>query len=241
MQKNAAWGLAGLALGVAVALTLPSLAQDASPAPGTMERTVTVSGTATIRSDPDEATVTLGVRTQALTAEAAMRDNANRMNDVIQAIRGEGVAADDISTAWINLYPQYDDAGVTIVGYVAENQVYATVRVMDSIGAVIDAAIEAGANLSSGITFGLSDESQGVEDALGDAVTDARSKAEALAEATGAQLGAVITVVEAGAPAPQPLYRDYALAAEDSVGGAPPVETPTIETQVGVTVTWELI
>ncbi len=240
MKGNAKWGLAGVALGVAVALTLPSLAQDSSPAPGTMERTVTVSGSATIRSEPDEATVTLGVRTQALTAESAMRDNANRMDDVIQAVRRAGVAADDVATAWINLYPQYDDAGVTIVGYVAENQVNATVRAMDSIGSVIDAAIEAGANLSSGISFGLSDESVGVEGALAEAVADARSKAEVLADASGAQLGAVMHVSEAGAPVPPTAYRDYAYA-EASGGGVPPVETPTIETQVGVSVTWELI
>jgi hypothetical protein len=169
-----------------------------------------------------------------------MRDNANRMNDVIQAIRREGVAADDIATAWVSLYPQYDDAGVTIVGYVAENQVYATVRNMDGIGAVIDAAIEAGANMSSGITFGLSDESQGVEAALADAVEDARSKAESLAAATGAQLGAVMTVVEGAGTTPSPVYRDYAYA-EDAAAGAPPIETPTIETQVSVSVTWELL
>jgi len=239
MKVNAKWGLAGVALGIAVALTLPSLAQDASPQPGTMERTVTVSGTATITSDPDEATVTLGVRTQALTAEAAMRDNANRMNDVIQAVRRSGVAADDVATAWINLYPQYDDAGVTVVGYVAENQVNATVRNMDAIGSVIDAAIGAGANLSSGISFGLSDSSQGVEGALADAVADARSKAVALADAAGAQLGAVVTVSETGSVQPPIAYRDYGVTAD--AAGAPPVETPTIETQVGVTVTWELI
>ena len=239
MKANAKWGLAGVALGVAVALTLPSLAQDASPEPGTMERTVTVSGMATISSEPDEATITLGVRTQALTAEAAMRDNANRMNDVIQAVRRTGVAADDVATAWISLYPQYDDTGVTIVGYIAENQVNATVRAMDTIGNVIDAAIEAGANLSSGISFGLSDESAGVEGALADAVADARSKALALADASGAQLGAVIHVAEAGAPVPPIAYRDYAVA--EGAAGVPPVETPTIETQVGVTVTWELI
>ena len=241
MKGNAKWGLAGVALGVAVALTLPSLAQTSAPEPGTMERTVTVSGTATIRSEPDEATVTLGVRTDALTAEAAMRDNANRMNDVIQAVRRQGVAADDIATAWINLYPRYDDSGISIVSYTAENQVNVTVRMMDGIGAVIDAAIEAGANLSSGISFGLSDENAGVEGALADAVADARSKAVALAEATDAQLGAVITVVETGVPTPPILYRDYAYAGEAAMAGAPPVEAPTIETEVGVTVTWELI
>lgn len=241
MKANTRWGIAGVALGVAVALTLPSLAQTSAPEPGTMERTVTVSGTATIRSEPDEAVVTLGVRTDALTAEAAMRDNANRMNDVIQAVRREGVAADDIATAWINLYPRYDDSGISVVGYTAENQVNVTVRAMDGIGGVIDAAIDAGANLSSGISFGLSDDGVGAESALADAVKDARSKAAALAEATGAQLGAVVTVVETGAPTPPVAYRDYAYAEDAAMAGAPPVETPTIETEVGVAVTWELI
>ncbi len=240
MNGNAKWGLAGLVLGVTVALMLPSLAQTSGPQPGTTQRTVTVSGKATITSDPDEAVVTLGVQTQAQTAEAAMRDNANRMNDVIQAVRSEGVAPDDIATAWINLYPRYDDNGMSIVGYTAENQVNVTVRAMDDIGRVIDAAIEAGANLSSGIAFGLSDESAGAESALADAVGDARSKAEALAAASDAQLGAVVSVVETGAPTPPVMYRDYALAEDATAAGAPPVETPTIETKVGVTVTWEL-
>jgi len=239
MKGTAKWGIAGLLLGVVVALTLPSIAQDPEEADGVAERTVTVSGTATISSDPDEATVTLGVVTNALTAEAAMRDNAKRMEDVIAAIRRAGVAADDVATAWVNLYPRYDDAGVTIVGYTAENQVNATVRDMDSIGEVIDAAIAAGANLSSGISFGLSDESQGVEAALADAVADARSKAEALAAATGAQLGVVVQVVESGTPAPSPLYRDYAVA--EAASAAPPIETPTIERQVSVSVTWALV
>ncbi len=239
MHTNAKWGVAGLVLGVAVALTLPSIAQDPEASNGSTDRAVTVSGTATIRSDPDEATVTLGVVTHAVTAEASMRDNAKRMEQVIAALRRVGVAADELATAWINLYPRYDDAGNTIIGYTAENQVHATVRDMDAIGRVIDAAIDAGANLTSGISFGLSDENQGVEDALADAVADARSKAEVLAAATGAQLGAVVRISEAGAPSPQPLYRDFAVA--EAASAVPPVETPTIERQVSVTVTWALI
>ena len=240
MKGTTKWGIAGLVLGLVVALTLPSIAQDPEDVDGVADRTVTVSGTSTISSDPDEATVTLGVVTNAVTAEAAMRDNAKRMEDVIAAVRRAGVAADDVATAWVNLYPRYDDAGIAIVGYTAENQVNATVRDMDSIGTVIDAAIDAGANLSSGIAFGLSDESQGVEAALADAVVDARSKAEALAAATGAQLGVVVQVVESGTPFPSPtMYRDYAVA--ESVAGAPPIETPTIERQVSVSVTWALV
>lgn len=239
MGKDLRGGLVGLALGVAVALALPTFAQSPTPAPGTGERTVTVSGTATIRSQPDEATVTLGVQTRALTAEAAMRDNAERMREVIAAVRREGVAADDVATAWVSLYPQYDANGIGVEGYVAENQVTVTVRSMQAVGRVIDVAVEAGANLTSGISFGLSDEGEGVERALAEAVDDARAKALALAEATGAELGAVVSISETGAPGPIPVYRDLGVA--EGAAGAPPIEPPTIETQVSVTVTWELV
>lgn len=239
MRKDLRGGLVGLALGLAVALALPTFAQSPSPEPGTAERTVTVSGTATIRSQPDEATVTLGVQTRAMTAEAAMRDNAERMREVIAAVRREGVAADDIATAWVSLYPQYDDQGIGVEGYVAENQVTVTVRSMQAVGRVIDVAVEAGANLTSGISFRLSDEGEGVERALAEAVEDARAKALALADATGARLGAVVSVSETGAPGPVPVYRDYGVA--EAAAGAPPIEPPTIETQVSVTVTWELV
>jgi uncharacterized protein len=236
MKRNVTWAIVGLALGVTVALTLPSVAQTPSPAPE--GRTVAVTGTATIRSDPDQATVTLGVQTAAQTAEAAMRDNAKKMTDVMAAIRREGVAADDISTAWIDLYPRYDDNGTTVVGYTAENQVNAIVRNMDGIGAVIDAAVAAGANLTSGISFGLSDTNRGLDDALQQAVADARSKAEVLAQAGGAQLGAVVQITEGSAPTPVP-YRDYAVAGAEA--SPTPVEPPTIETQVVVSVTWQLV
>jgi uncharacterized protein YggE len=239
MKQNLKGTLVGMALGVAVALTLPSLAQDAPPEPGSAERTVTVSGSATVRSQPDEATVTLGVQTRALTAEAAMRDNANRMREVIAAVRDEGVAADDIATAWVSLYPQYDQNGIGIEGYIAENQVSVTVRSMQAVGRVIDVAVDAGANLTSGIAFGLSDESAGVEQALAEAVADAREKALALAEAAGAGLGAVVSVSETGAPVPGPVYRDLGVA--EAAGAVPPIQPPTIETQVSVTVTWELL
>ncbi len=93
MKAKVSWGAAGLLLGLVAALTLPSLAQTSSPSPGTdgSGRTVTVTGSATIRSAPDEAVVTLGVQTQAPTAQGALQQNASRMNDVVKALLGDGV------------------------------------------------------------------------------------------------------------------------------------------------------
>jgi hypothetical protein len=237
MKGSVKWGAAGLILGLAVALSIPSFAQTTPPAPsGISDRTVTVTGTATIRSAPDEAIVTLGVNTQAATAEAAMQQNASKMSEIVKALLDAGIKQSDIATAVLSLYPNYSNDGLAIVGYAAENQVNATIRDMGKVGQVIDRAVAAGANVSSGISFQVSDQSKGLDEALQAAVADARHKAEVLAAAGGASLGQMLQVTELGAPTPQPLYRDVMAAGAATTTVSP----PTIETQVGVTVVWAL-
>src|SRR3546814_8032150 len=50
---------------------------------------------------PDLATIRAGVVTQAATAAAALSENAARMDRVLAALKGAGVAARDIATAKI--------------------------------------------------------------------------------------------------------------------------------------------
>lgn len=239
MDGRTKWGIAGVVLGLAAALTLPSIAQTDPPAqePSDRERTVTVGGSATVRSAPDEAVVVLGVRTDADTAEAAMAENAERMGAVIRALLDQGLREEDLATSYLSLYPRYSDSGMSVVGYTAENQVTVTVGDLDRVGRLIDRAVEAGANLTSGITFRLSGENEAADRALAEAVADARGKAELLAAAAGASLGEVISIAEAGSPIPPPVYYDYAVA---EAAAAPPVLPPELETQVSVTVVWAL-
>ena len=166
-MKRIGYISAGVVLGAIVALTLPSLAQDTgSPAPSTADRTVTVNGTATIKAKPDEAVISLGVQTQANTAQGALADNATKMTALIAALTDKGIAKDDIATSYVSIYPTYGNNGMDITGYQAVNQVDVTVRDISKVGEVIDDSVKAGANLSNGITFQLSDENQGVDQAL---------------------------------------------------------------------------
>jgi uncharacterized protein YggE len=240
MKAKATWGAAGVVFGLAAALTLPSLAQTTPPPPtptGSGDRTVTVTGMATIRSSPDEAVVTLGVQTQSQSAQDALQENASKMGHVLDAILGDGIKPTDLATVGVNLYPNYDGNGTSVVSYTAQNQVNATVHDLDKVGQVIDDAVAAGANLASGISFQLSDQNQGVDQALADAVANAKSKAEAIAAATDATLGQIVQVTEGGGYVP-PV--PYFAAAADSAGGTTPVQPPTIETQVTVTAVWSL-
>jgi hypothetical protein len=228
--------LAGFLVGAVLALQVPSYAQSEDD--GSAERSITVGGEAKITVDPDEAVVRLGVRTQADRAQEAMDLNSQKMQRVLGALRDMGLGDDDLATSLIELYPRYDDRGEVVIGYDAANEVEATITDLGSVGRVLDTAVDAGANVAGGITFRVSDTNEGLDEALAEAVHDSRAKAETMAEAAGAGVGEVLTIMEDRGYQPGPYYAErVAYAAADA---AVPVETPTIETTVSVTVTWEL-
>jgi uncharacterized protein YggE len=239
-MKRVGYVVAGVLLGAVVAMQLPSVAQDTGTgSPPADRRTVTVSGTATVRSAPDQALVSLGVQTEANTAQGALQQNADRMTKVLAALAALGLTDDDLATSSVSLWPLYGTSGTDITGYQASNQVDVTVHDITKAGAVIDAGVDAGANLTNGITFTVSDDNPALDRALADAVRDARGKAEIMASAGDASLGQVVTLVESSAPTYPPVYygRDMAVA---EGGAATPIEAPTLESQVSVSVTWEL-
>lgn len=238
-MKRFALVVAGFLAGAVLALQVPSVAQD-NGGDETTERTITVNGTATITADPDEAVVTLGVRTQAERAQAAMDQTTRAMNEVLDALRELGLGDEDLATSLIELNPRYDDNGMNVIGYDATNQVEVTVRGdLALVGRVLDTGVDHGANVAGGIRFRVSDQNAGEDRALADAVTDARAKAETMAAAADAGVGQVVTIIEAGQGGqPGPYYAEaVSYAAADM---AVPVEAPTIETEVAVTVTWAL-
>jgi len=232
------WGILGLIFGAALALALPSLGQSSpTPPASSSERTVKVTGAAIVRSQPDEATISIGVQTQDRTANQALRDNAAKMAKAINAVVAAGVSRNDIATSFINLNPNYDTSGQAVLSYTAMNQVDVTVRDLTKVGQVIDRAVAAGANLTGGISFKLSDRNQGRADALTAAVQDARSQAEALATAAGAHLGQVVSIEQDSSALPPPILDERTKA---GLAASTPVLPGTLETQVSVTVVWAL-
>lgn len=238
-MKRFALVVAGFLAGAVIALQVPSVAQDAG-GDGAPERTITVNGTATITADPDEAVVSLGVRTQAARAQEAMDMNSAKMKAVIDALRALGFGDDDLATSMIELYPRYDDRGETITGYDASNQIEVTIHDLSKVGRVLDTGVDNGANIAGGIRFRVSDANAGLDEALARAVQDAEAKAETMAGAADANIGQVVTIVENGrGGGPEPYYAERVMYAAADM--AVPVEAPTIETEVSATVTWSLV
>jgi uncharacterized protein YggE len=173
----------GAALAALVAFVGVGLPEGASGDDGVAqaERTITVTGTGSVTTVPDRAAMSFGVTTEGRTAAQALSENATQMQKVIDALKQAGVAPADIQTASVSLFPRTSDDGHVIVGYTASNIVTATIRALDTAGAVIDAAVAAGANEVSGPALTRSDQGSLYRQALRAAFADARAKAAAKA------------------------------------------------------------
>ena len=171
------------------------------------ERTVTVTGEATVGVAPDTAVIRIAVSSQEKTAREAGEANARQMTSVLAAIKASGIAERDIQTSRLSLQPQYDPnkgGTASLTGFQATNQVTVRIRDIDSLPTVLDRAIGAGANEMSGIEFVVSEQSKLLDQARDDAIADARRKAELYARAAGAKVGQVVSISEEGPAPPQP-------------------------------------
>lgn len=226
--------LAGAALAAYAGVGRPDAARgQVAGAPSTPPG-ITVTGVGSVTARPDRAEFSFGVETQGETADEALAKNNAAMQKVIDALKGAGVASNDIQTQQVSVNPRYSNNGQQIVGFTATNTVSVKIQDVSKAGSVVEAAVGAGANQVYGPTFSIADQSELYKDALDDAFSDARSKAEALAAVTGVSLGGVINVVEGGGFVPLPL--DAGAAAE----AAPPIEPGLQEIQANLTVTFAI-
>lgn len=233
---------------MAIVLSAAALAAQAQPAAApaiaAQATTLNLSAYGEVRTAPDMATINLGVTTTGATAQEASSANAQRMNQVIAALRKAGVAERDIQTSGLNLNAQYayeQNQPPRLTGYQASNQV--TIRVMDlaRLGQAIDAAVSSGANQMNGIGFALRDPAAAENEARRRAVRALQSKADLYAQATGLRLGRLVNLSEGGGyapppPMPMPVARMAAFEKADST----PVSPGEIEVRIDITGVYEL-
>lgn len=205
------------ALILSTALALPLAA-------GAETALITVTGEASVAVQPDVATLSLGVTTQAATAAEAMAANTAALSVVLARLKTAGISDRDLQTSNLTLNPNwvgYDSGATpTIAGYTAANLLTVRVRALDTLGAVLDAAITDGANTLNGLTFELSDPRPKMDEARRAAVADAMARAKLLVEAAGAKLGAVQSITEGGGFVnPTPMFRQDVASAPVPVAG----------------------
>jgi hypothetical protein len=193
---------------------------------------------------PDVAYVNLGVQSDGQTARQAMDANATTMAAVIAAVKGAGIADNDIRTTGLTLTPitsqpkPGDQTPPQVVSYRATNGVTVTVNDVAKTGAVLDAAVSAGANTASGVRFAIKDESALRQKALDAAGHDARAKADALAASLGVHVTGVQSVVEQSGAVPLPREVQPLAASAAPAAAPPPVQPGELTLRVRVQVTF---
>ncbi len=220
------------------------LAQDPPRPAGDTAPFVRATGESTIQAKPDQATVNIGVVTQASTASAASSQNAAQLTAVLNKIKTEIGAKGDIRTAGYSVNPNFtypnprSSEGPKIVGYTASNTLRVKLDDVNLVGRVVDAATAMGANTIQGILFSVKDE-QGVRaQALQEAARKARSEGEAMASSLGLR---VVRVRSAEAGQPSVVRPMFAMQAAVASRVQTPVEPGTVEINATVTVTLEVV
>ena len=224
MKERIILGIAALALitlgafAAYIAIT-PRLAPDALQAalPNAQQTTadpttgIHVNGEGRVRAKPDIATLNVGVEvTLPALADASSQANS-KMTAIIAQLKSMGIADKDMQTTNYNVSPQTrpprEGAPPAITGYRVSNQLRVTVRKIDDVGKILDAAVSAGANNVYGVSFGVDDMKPFREQARAAAMKDAQDKAGQLAKNANVQLGKVISISEGVRLSPQPLFR----------------------------------
>ncbi|MDQ4078993.1 MAG: SIMPL domain-containing protein, partial [Chloroflexota bacterium] len=215
---------------------------DTTPTLEEPVRTVSVSGTGEVSAAPDQATIQIGVRTEAETAEQALAENNERMSALVDTLRAAGIQSRDIQTTNFAIWPQYrhrDNEAPDITGYEVSNTVSITVRNLDTFGETLDAAIRAGGNQVNNIQFDFSDPAALMDQARQNAMADARHRASQLAQLAEVQLGPVVTISESGTTPPPVIMRE--MPAVEADVAAVPIERGESTISINLQVTYELL
>ncbi len=180
----------------------------AAPAQTDGQNQIVVNGVGTISIDPDQAILSLGVTTQAVTATQAIQDNSAKMSEVVDMMKAQGIADDNIRTSRFSLWTVYDKERIEPVGYRVSNQITVTIKDIEKVGLLIDSAVLAGANQVNSVSFTLSEEAIAEIrlQALALAIEDAQARAKAIANKLDLTIVGVAYVSESAGY--QPYYAD---------------------------------
>lgn len=234
---------------IAITLGLVNVAHagTVSVLPVTAQQTgISVCGHGTAQVKPDRAQINAGVSVQASTAQDARDRAASAMTTIINALKSNGVAADDIQTGYVSIAPQYDynNGAPRTNGYMASNSVNVTVRNVSSVSKLVDAVTAAGGNyvFVSGVSFSSSDPSAATSQAQQKALTDAKNQASHIAQAAGVNLGAPVSIQVGGCgnSSPVPYYAADGAATQGKSNVPTPIQPGQQDVAVDVAVVYAI-
>lgn len=193
---------------------------------------------------PDAITVSFSINTQGDSAQGTLAENSLRVQEVFNALKGQGVEDKDVQTTNVTVGPRFDDRNPPrIVGYYADNIFSAKLRDLTKAGAQIDALVGVGGDYLHvlGIGYSINDTTAVLAEARTDAVKRAAQQAQQMADAAGSKLGSVRTITEVQQPVGYDYNESFALRSAASDSGVPVTLAPrSQELTVTVTVVYDI-
>ncbi|OJU81898.1 MAG: hypothetical protein BGO10_01515 [Chlamydia sp. 32-24] len=160
-----------------------------------------VRGEAIVSVPADELSLTIGVITQNKEASIALKDNNNKMADIIAQLRKTGLSDAEYKTGYFSIYPLYMEKSTNaenfqteIIGYKVSNTLEINSNQISLAGKFIDEAVKSGANNVSNIQFHLKDSNKFWNEAITLATQNAMSNALILAQAAQVQLDGILNI-----------------------------------------------
>jgi uncharacterized protein len=212
----------------------PAAARPAVLAAATGTGRISVTGTGNVTGTPNQLILDMGVQVSGSSVGSALARANDAVNRVTAALRAGGVAAADIQTSGLSIWPNYPASSQVPSGYGVSESLTATLNSLAAAGAQINAAVQAGGDATtvSGISLNLTDTSSLLAQARARAVADATAKAAQYAKALGEPLGPVVGVTDQASTQPFPVYSaGNAAAAKASV----PISPGTQQLSVSIT------
>ncbi len=205
-----------------------------------------VSGSAVLHKPADSLGLNISVITQADSAEKALSENNDKIQQVISSLQMAGLEKGEYHTNQFSIQPIHSTPPRTIppdwksqiVGYEVTNSVQVQTQKLELAPVVIDAAGQAGANQIANITFGIKDTNSYRTEAISQATANAIKDAEALAQAANIQLIRILDIkLDQPQVFPRPGPNMLYMAKMDN---APFIEAPDVDVTANVSVTFEI-
>lgn len=183
----------------AAALTVCAQAAKGTECPP--QRTISVSGSATVSVDADLAVVHVGFKFYAPDANTAYAKATQTSNAIMSALTGLSIPKTDIegsdqSLQHTSLFELQQDPANRAQREFTVAQSWTARVAPDQAAKVLDAAIRAGANDSGSIDWTVRDTAPLEAEAAGKAVQNAHAIAEKIAASSGVRLGKLLTASE---------------------------------------------
>lgn len=211
----------------------------ATPDPGLSAPTVTVTGDASVRSEPDEAVLWITLSTLKSTPGKALADVSARTSKLLELLDSVGVAKADRSTTGVTVTEEFDhtaDKGQHSIGHRASSLMSLRLSDPETISRLITEATEKLAARINGPQWLISLDNPVRLEAARQAATAASRKAQAFAEGVGLKLGRLVRLSE------PVVHREVSLRMARTVSYSPsmPVEQGEHEVSASIEATFTL-